>query len=53
MVKVGAIPGTTIKEARELTKTIRALAEKGIDIQDGLLPRLLRELKAWGTRWRP
>jgi Arm DNA-binding domain len=53
MIKVGEIPGTTIDEARELTKTIRALAENGIDVQSGLHERLLRELKAQGTKWRP
>jgi hypothetical protein len=42
---------STIEEARALTKTIRALAEKGIDVQSGLHERLLRELKAQGTRW--
>jgi hypothetical protein len=51
MIKVGEIPGTTIEEARALTKTIRALAEKGIDVQSGLHERLLRELKTQGTRW--
>jgi hypothetical protein len=53
MIKVGEWPGTPLKEARELTKTIRALADKGIDVQEGLLPRLLRELKQQGTKWRP
>jgi Arm DNA-binding domain len=53
MIKVGEIPGCTVDEARALTKTIRALAAKGIDVQSGLHERLLRELKAQGTRWRP
>jgi hypothetical protein len=43
----------TIEQARELTKTIKALADKGIDVQDGLHKRLMRELKEQGTRWRP
>jgi len=51
MIKVGEVPGTSIAEARELTKTIRALAAKGIDVQAGLHERLLRELKAQGTKW--
>jgi hypothetical protein len=50
MIKVGELPGTTIEEARALTKTIRALAAKGIDVQSGLHERLLR---VQGTRWRP
>jgi hypothetical protein len=43
----------TIEEARELTKTIKALADKGVDVQDGLHRRLIRELKEKGTAWRP
>jgi hypothetical protein len=43
----------TIKEARELTKTIKALAAKGIDVQDGLHKRLIRELKRDGAAWKP
>lgn len=43
----------TIKEARELTKTIKALAAKGIDVQDGLHRRLIRELKRDGASWKP
>ncbi|XUM19798.1 hypothetical protein ACRAVF_19220 [Bradyrhizobium oligotrophicum S58] len=42
----------TIEEARELTRTIKALADRGIDVQDGLHKRLIRELKEQGTRWR-
>jgi hypothetical protein len=53
MLKVGDLGETSIGEARALTKTIRALAEKGIDVQSGLHERLLRELKAQGTKWRP
>lgn len=41
-----------LAEARETAKTIKALAEKGVDVQDGLLPRLMRELKRDGVRWR-
>lgn len=43
----------TIKEARELTKTIKALAAKGIDVQEGLHKRLMRELKRDGAAWKP
>jgi hypothetical protein len=42
-----------LAEAREITKTIKALADKGIDVQEGLLPRLIRELKRDGVRWKP
>jgi hypothetical protein len=53
MLKVGDLGETTVEEARELTKTIRALAAKSIDVQFGLHERLLRELRAQGTKWRP
>jgi hypothetical protein len=43
----------SLEDARELTKTIKALADKGIDPQDGLHRRLIKELKEKGTRWRP
>lgn len=43
----------SIDDARELTKTIKSLADKGIDPQEGLHKRLIRELKEQGTRWRP
>jgi hypothetical protein len=42
----------TIEDARELTRTIKALGEKGVDVRDALLPRLRRELLKDGTRWR-
>lgn len=43
----------TIQDARELTKTVRALGDRGVDPQDGLHARLLRELREQGTKWRP
>lgn len=42
----------TIEDARELAKTVRALGDKGIDVQEGLHRRLIRELKEKGTNWR-
>jgi hypothetical protein len=53
MLKVGDLGETIVQEARTLTKTIRALADQGIDVQRGLHERLLRELKAQGAKWRP
>jgi hypothetical protein len=52
-LRIGGLPETSIAEARELTKTILALAAKGIDPQDGLHTRLIRELAAKGAAWRP
>jgi hypothetical protein len=44
----------SLEDARELTKTIKYLAEEiGVDPQDGLQKRLIRELKTEGTSWRP
>jgi hypothetical protein len=43
----------TLAEARELTKTIQALARKGTDVQESLHRRLIRELKEKGANWRP
>lgn len=43
----------SIADARELTKIIKALGDKGIDPQDGLIKRLRKELMEKGTRWRP
>ena len=42
----------SIEDAREVAKTIKALGDKGIDVQDGLQRRLVRELKEKGTNWR-
>jgi hypothetical protein len=42
-----------LADARTITKTIKALADKGIDVQEGLLPRLRRELLRDGVKWRP
>lgn len=52
-LKIGDHPAMKIDEARELAKTIRALADMGIDPTLGLHERLIRELQAKGTRWRP
>jgi hypothetical protein len=43
----------SIEEARELAKTVKSLAARGINVQDGLHRRLVRELKDKGTAWRP
>lgn len=43
----------SIDDARALTKTIQYLADRGIDVQEGLHRRLVRELREQGNRWRP
>ncbi len=52
-LKLGEHPAMSVKEARELAKTVIALAARGIDVQAGLHERLVRELKEKGERWRP
>lgn len=52
-LKLGSHPEMSIKEARELARTVIALAERGIDPAEGLHERLIRELKEKGTKWRP
>lgn len=43
----------SVAKARERAKTVKALAAKGINPQDGLYPRLWRELDEKGTAWKP
>jgi hypothetical protein len=43
----------SLSDAREITNTVKALAAKGVNVQDGLLPRLIRELLRDGLGWRP
>lgn len=43
----------TVQEAREVAKTVIALGKRGVNPQDGLLPRLLKELRRDGERWKP
>lgn len=49
---IGKHPYMSISEARELAKTIRYLGTKGVDVQDGLIDRLIAELKRDGIQWR-
>ena len=43
----------TIAEARELAKSVKALADKGTDVQAGLHARLIKEIKRDGANWKP
>lgn len=52
-MKVGNYPDMPIKTARELCRTITSLASRGIDPQEGLHERLIRELLDKGERWKP
>jgi hypothetical protein len=50
---IGYYPEMSIEEARRIANVAKHLADHGINIQDGLLPRLIRELQEYGTTWRP
>lgn len=41
-----------IPEARKLALVVRTLADNGIDIREGLQPRLMKELRRDGLDWR-
>jgi hypothetical protein len=43
----------SIDDARELAKTIKALGDRGINVDEANDRRLLRELREKGTAWRP
>lgn len=43
----------TIEEARDLARTVKTIANRGIDVQDGLLRRLIQELQRDGVNWQP
>ncbi|NVO13843.1 MAG: DUF4102 domain-containing protein [Rhodoplanes sp.] len=51
-LKLGDYPDMSVSEARNLARTVTGLAGMGIDVQDGLHERLVRELKAEGLKWR-
>jgi hypothetical protein len=53
VLKLGNFPDMSVAQARELAKTVRALADMGIDPQEGLHERLIKELREKGTAWRP
>lgn len=52
-ISLGEFPEMSIQKARNYSKTILELGKQGIDIQQGLLPRLLKELERDGVKWRP
>lgn len=50
---LGEDPEMTIERAQPIVRTLQRLADKGIDPQDGLHKRLIRELEKQGDKWRP
>lgn len=53
MALIGDYPETSITAARSITKTIVALAARGIDPIEGMRTRLMKELLDLGEKWRP
>jgi hypothetical protein len=53
LLLLGHHPKMTIARARELTRIVIELGAMGIDPQEGLHERLIRELEKKGTEWRP
>jgi len=43
----------SIEDARELTKIVKAIGDRGVDVQDGLERRLISELQRDGVNWKP
>jgi hypothetical protein len=43
----------SIDDARDLAKTIKALGDRGINVDEANERRLLRELREKGVAWRP
>ena len=43
----------SIDDARELTKTVKAIGLRGINVEDASRKRLIKELKRDGARWTP
>lgn len=52
MIMLGEYPTMAIDEARALTRTIVELGKIGINVEDGLHKRLIRELQEQNTAWR-
>ena len=43
----------SIDDARALAKTVKALGDRGINVEEASRRRLLKELRAQGTSWKP
>src|SRR6266576_1030842 len=41
----------SLTDARHLVRDIKAIGDRGIDVQDGLMRRLIQELRRDGPRW--
>jgi hypothetical protein len=43
----------SLTEARELTKAVKAIGDRGIDVERAARQRLLAEIKRDGGKWSP
>lgn len=52
-IKIGDYPGINLSTARDRAEAIIALGKKGVDVQEALHDRLMREIDRDGQNWRP
>lgn len=53
LIKIGDYPDMSIERARKIAKTVIGLGKSGIDIQEALHQKLIRELERDGMKWKP
>lgn len=52
-ILLGEHPDMTLDRATKVAKSIYTLGQMGIDPQEGLHARLVREIESQGAKWRP
>jgi hypothetical protein len=43
----------SLADARQLVKDIKKIGDRGVDVQDGMMRRLIQELRRDGAAWSP
>jgi hypothetical protein len=52
-IKIGDYPDVNLTTARKRAQAVIALGKKGVDVQEALHDRLMREIDRDGESWRP
>lgn len=52
-LRLGEHPDMDLSKAMKLARDISALGRMGIDPQEGLHQKLIKEIDAQGAKWRP
>jgi hypothetical protein len=52
-IKIGDYPDINLTTARKRAQAVIALGKKGVDVQEALHDRLMREIDRDGESWRP